>query len=329
MKIPAEFAPQSWEMPPGFRVLEESASVVTREFDGETLDWLVALFKIPANELHNVWIRPLDARFDTGFIAFEPPFYHPSSVNPKIRHLASRSALSNIWKNKHFGRRLCLNEEGMLRSDGEALGKSVLFARDGKGVWEPSSSDDTASQRIGLFKWSEPLTEAEFYGLSSYKLWKRLRESPSESISDACFARKFVSLEQQERQELVFGKSALPMSEFETLLRVVALQEGLDEIPVGATLLVDSSKRFGNHFYWDDGGSDELSIGSKEFQRDVALLRAHFFPIVEELVKHLCVHEWVELYGPASHIRIPYPTAHEQLEAALRWREWKANHEKL
>ena len=43
MTIPAEFAPQSWEMPPGFRVLEESASVVTREFDGEKLDWLVAL----------------------------------------------------------------------------------------------------------------------------------------------------------------------------------------------------------------------------------------------------------------------------------------------
>ena len=33
MKIPAEFAPKSWEMPPGFVVLEESASVVTREFD--------------------------------------------------------------------------------------------------------------------------------------------------------------------------------------------------------------------------------------------------------------------------------------------------------
>ena len=38
MKIPAAFAPKSWEMPPGFRVLEESASVVTREFDGEKLD---------------------------------------------------------------------------------------------------------------------------------------------------------------------------------------------------------------------------------------------------------------------------------------------------
>ena len=46
MKIPAEFAPQSWEMPPGFRVLEESASVVSREFDGEKLDWLVALVQI-------------------------------------------------------------------------------------------------------------------------------------------------------------------------------------------------------------------------------------------------------------------------------------------
>ena len=45
MKIPAEFAPQSWEMPPGFRVLEESASVVTPSFDGEKLDWLVALVR--------------------------------------------------------------------------------------------------------------------------------------------------------------------------------------------------------------------------------------------------------------------------------------------
>ncbi len=49
MKIPAEFAPQSWEMPPGFVVLEASASVVAREFDGEKLNWLVALVQIPSS----------------------------------------------------------------------------------------------------------------------------------------------------------------------------------------------------------------------------------------------------------------------------------------
>lgn len=47
MKIPAEFQPKSWEMPPGARVIEESASIVARDFDGETLDWLIALVDIP------------------------------------------------------------------------------------------------------------------------------------------------------------------------------------------------------------------------------------------------------------------------------------------
>ena len=40
MKIPAEFAPQSWEMPPGFVVLEALASVVTREFDCRLNLWV-------------------------------------------------------------------------------------------------------------------------------------------------------------------------------------------------------------------------------------------------------------------------------------------------
>ena len=43
MTIPAQYLPRSWEMPLGARVLDESASVVAREFDGQTLDWLVAL----------------------------------------------------------------------------------------------------------------------------------------------------------------------------------------------------------------------------------------------------------------------------------------------
>ena len=46
MPFPAAFAPQSWEMPPGARLEKsESASVVMREFDGEKLDWLLALMK--------------------------------------------------------------------------------------------------------------------------------------------------------------------------------------------------------------------------------------------------------------------------------------------
>ncbi len=45
MPSPSEFAPKSWEMPPGFVVLEESASVVTPSSEGETLEWLVALVK--------------------------------------------------------------------------------------------------------------------------------------------------------------------------------------------------------------------------------------------------------------------------------------------
>ncbi len=34
MKIPAEFLPKSWEMPPSARVIEDCASVVARDFDG-------------------------------------------------------------------------------------------------------------------------------------------------------------------------------------------------------------------------------------------------------------------------------------------------------
>ncbi len=329
MKIPAEFLPKSWEMPPSARVIEDSASVVARDFDGETLNWLVALVEDQSLGYVCLWFRLLDTRFDAGFIAFGSRVYHPMPVNPKRHKSVLQTLVDSAWKDQFFGRKLCLNENGMLRREGETMHSSVHFACDGKGAWIVADLNDEVAQRFGLFKWNEPIAEAEFCRLSSYDLWKRLQEFLSDSENDVSFARKFVLMKNQERQELVFGESICSRNEFESLLRVIALQENLDQIPVGATLLVDSSDRSGDHFYWDDDGCHETSIGSKEFHRDVALLRERCFPIKEEFANRLCVCEWIDLCGSASQIRIPYPTAHEQLEAQLRWREWKQNHEKL
>ena len=328
MKIPAAFAPQSWEMPPGFVVLEESASVVTREFDGEKLDWLVALVEIPVWNRSIMWMRPLNERFDAGYIFFDSASYQPKAISPEIEPFALRASLSTAWRNQLLGRNFCLNENGMLLGEDETAHDSILFAPDGKGGWQLPFAESGAAQRIAMFQWNKSLSEAEFCRLSSAELSNRLRECLSEPQNDISFARQFALMNEQERQELVFEKSAYPKEEFENLLRIVALRQDvwddIHDIPDGADLRIDSSERSGHELYWDDGdGDDDEPVDeSDEFFEDITLLRERFFPVNKELARHFCVRKWLQFYGPNYSITISRPTIDEQLEAQLHWRDW-------
>ena len=330
MKIPAEFAPKSWEMPPGFRVLEESASVVTREFDGEKLDWLVALVEVPAHKIAPIfWMRPMDARFDAGFVSYGNADYALLTLSHKVEAFALRASLSNIWKNKEVARLFLLNQNGELRKNDEAPHESLLVASGGMAAWNQSGISNPHRGTV-LFDFAAPLSNNEFLRIPAFEIWKRL---DSTRDLDTFYSRQFAQLSEKECSSLVFDFTRGTDKEVESWLRTILLKQDVwGEPALGEKLFLQSSALNDLQLFWDDDYDDyygEPMSVKPELEADVALVRNWFFQINQEISHYSCVRQWLRHNEPRFNVSIKRPTAHEQLEAALRWRQWKENHQKL
>ena len=320
MKIPAAFAPKSWEMPPGFRVLEESASVVTREFDGEKLDWLVALIQIPAYETGDpiYWTRPMSSKFDAGFVI--------TGYNRQMRPLdaktelyALRASLSTVWKDNRLARQFFLNENGELRIDGQEAHEAVLVPADGLAAWGLGPIDPEKYQTFE-FRWSKPLANTEFLRLSACEVWKQVENLLVLPESEASFARRFVTMSEKERRSTIFNQLRGTDEEVEKLVRARVHMEG--QTPHSTELLLSSSMSLQGHMSWECR-SVNSQVASAEAIADIRQLIRWFRPINLNCLNSHCVSKWLRLNTHFS-ISVAAPTAHEQLEAHLLWREWLA-----
>ena len=323
MKIPAEFAPKSWKMPPGAHIIEDSASIVAREFDGEKLDWLVALVQIPTLEKPILWMRPMDTRFDAGFVTYESFVHLPLSIHARIEPFALRASLLNVWKRSRLARLFCLNENMLLRSGDEAAYDSVLVANDGIGSWSALTKLDTLAKHqdrsSNLFEWQTPLTNVEMLRLPALKLWEHLQTLLADSNSDIVFARGFSQLEERERYMQVFGPEHGDKKEVTNLLRTLLLAQDIwEQIPEEAHARLTSYSLGNMQLFWDDGSWDEPVIEHSTLAEDVENLRKWFFPIKQDAAEHLCVKQWLQYFSPTLEAISDRPTTHEQLEAKLR-----------
>ena len=334
MKIPAAFAPKSWEMPPGFRVLEGKAtmnmpwppSVFTRDFDGEKLKWVVALVRLPSND-EIKWARPLDNRFDAGFIALgQGDYLYTDCIS-----IGAPLSFSEDWEENEFARHFFLNQNNELRVGEEETSGAILVRPDGTATWT-SLAQHMEIKKESMFRWGEPLTAAQFLRLPAMEVWKRLQTLPKNPDSEAIFARRFGAMSNRERTKLVFRSRRGPNKEIVQLLEVIARAEGIwDEVPEGKELHIHLDAIAEDEVLGWSGFGTQFVSSDPSLLADVMQLREWFFPMRQEFARHLCVQQWLEWNGGPHHLYafIKPPTAHEQLEAALRWREWKANHEKL
>ena len=322
MKIPAAFAPKSWEMPPGFRVLEESASVVTREFDGEKLDWLVALVEVPATDDAIFWARPLDARFDAGFIVHDFICFDKGS-DPD--HLAK--LLPHFWKQNRLGRIMFFNDNGKLLSSDEEQLVSIIVAPDGLAGWRLGVFDG-AEHPAAKFEWNEPLSNSDFFRLPAHEIWTRVQKLRSEPSSEASFAYRFTLMNEQERYSALFKKSVGTDAEVKALLFALLLQSDVwDKVPEGDELTLFSQPEILTALWTEN---DDGFAVPESLKANLMLMWNQCRIVDREFLNHACSRHWYQ-YNTASKFSASSsrPTMHEQLEAQLRWREWKANHEKL
>ncbi len=325
MKIPAEFAPKSWEMPPGFRVMEESASVVTREFDGEKLDWLVALVGIPTLEHPITWVRPLDSRFDAGFVVLGIHNKSPFVITRHHPLNASDTLLFVMCQHHRLGRCLFFNKDGNLRQHGEEALGAVVFSANGMASWLVDTLADDEKMPVP-FRWNKVLTIDEFFHLSANQIWSRLQQllgKPNRKIS---FARQFAFADEKTRQDLVFEFAPLDRKGFGDLSRsLIYSQRFWNDSDVEAEIFMLRGKK-PRLIINRNGRSTKVLTG---LNRSFDLLWWHFQPVRAALTKYPSVVNWLNERSENIGDSFSSPTAHEQLEAALRWHEWEAKHEKL
>lgn len=326
MKIPAEFGPKSWEMPPSARVIEESASVVARNFTGRTLKWIVALVKVPQFAYPIVWTRPLDLNFDAGFVGFD---YATRQWIPVCRHpedLAAGAMLMNLWQNNQFARYFFCNESGDLRREGEPSQNSLLVAPLGSAAW---AGRETHIANPIVFDWGTPMTNSEFLQISSLELWKRMQNDTS---SELLGARQFANMDDEERHQSIWGSSCISEEKTELLLRtLITGQNFWMENPEVTSVSVDIyTGQEEIEISIEQGANYELMKITDELFEDAQLLANHFRPPSKPKIETNSYRGiWISGRSRDLQLDVSRPTAHEQLEAQLRWREWIENHEKI
>ena len=321
MKIPAAFAPKSWEMPPGFVVLEESASVVTREFDGEKLDWLVALVEIPTLEHPIVWIRPLDVRFDAGFVVLGIATKSPFIITRNCPSNAPDTLLTMMCLHHRVGRVLFFNADGDLRKHGEESSGAVVFSSDGMASWLVDGMADNNKTPVP-FRWNKVLMMEQFFHLSANEIWNRLQEllhKPNRKIS---FARQFALADENTRQELVFEAVPLEQKKFDKLLRSLFHSQDfwdeLKEYEVEVELYVPNGKMPEIEFYIEG----DISQPPDGLNEKVVSLWRHIQPVRKAIIKYPSIANWLHEKSESSNASFIRPTMHEKLEAQLHWRDW-------
>ncbi len=291
MKIPAKFAPKSWEMPPGARVLEESASVVTREFDGEKLDWLVALVEIPTLGHPIVWICPLDSRFDAGFVVLGIHNKSPFVITRQHPLNASDTLLYVMCQNLRVGRCLFFNKEGSLRQHGEESLGAVVFAPNGMASWLVNTIADDEKTPVP-FRWNKSLALDEFFHLSANEVWSNLQILLGKPNRKVSFARQFAFADEETRRDLVFETIPLERQGFLNLLRsLIHSQEFWEECKEWETEVeFFVARRFGPRVdFYLNGEDSELPDGLDE---KVKALWWHFQPVKAGLNKYPSIGNW-------------------------------------
>ena len=315
------FAPQSWEMPPGARVLEESASVVAREFDGERLNWKVALVQVPSFTEPVFWMRLCDARDDAGFIVYEATYVYEAPFSPEL----NLKALNWVFEKANYQRQFILNAQGELRQEGEEAYEGLLVDSIGGGSWSLGAIRPEPHDKSG-FTWDSMMTPAQFRRLPALEVWRRVQEAMVNANSDGAFARRFALMNEIERHALIYKDTSISKQEFESALRAFVIaqdlweQESYDEEILFA-LFSDGAIYLGI--------GDEESPIPTQLEASVEALRQSYLPVNEEVEHFSCVKDWLDNRAELAELVISPPTAHEQLEAALRWRQWKENHEKI
>ena len=232
------------------------------------------------------------------------------------------AANGNSW-----ARLLYLNQGLQLRRSGEEARFALVLCAQGWAQWRVlrrTQSGKIVTARTANFWWKPdyPLLENG----AAFELWRTLRAQLDDPDSPIGFARRFAEIPNSPKA-LTWKFERGTQDEMETVLRHLFLaQTKWWQVPRHLGWWLDFKDRSAEIKPLDDLAKPRRT---PTFNKSVERVWNWFSPTIDEeaLTRHL---ELRRLYDTGDHflrISAREPTMHEQLEAALLWREWLASTE--
>jgi len=330
-----ELAPQSWEIPfdepiPAFEAVTE---VILNEKPcvlgwGEGYKGMesarVLVFQTQNGPLGRVLdptciLRRRIIRTDHSLrIASEWAFTIKSSPSSVLQTGFKKACRLNT-----LARLFYLNEDAQLREHGQVARFAVVLSPLGWGLFrslsEPREKRLVTRDEVG-FWW--PTEDATLLEKPAHDLWNGLREQLDSPDSPIGFTRRLMQKSQAERMALLWNWKNGDERELEQVVRWLFLsQTPWWQTPRHLRWHLDLHKK--NAFNVAIGGGPNPPR-TPELEAALHQVWDWFSPApnVKALKHHL---ELKRLFVASEHLTvvdINEPTMHEQMEAALRWREW-------
>lgn len=316
-----ENLPHDWEMSPRYRIFDSAAHRV--RFAG-IIRWQLHLIKQPSWDYAFVWLCPFDVADDAGFVAFDKNHQREylfsanrtlQTLEPQIFPLASADALA---------RRFVLNTRGQLRMGNQRAREFIIATRDGA-----ATARAGANEQGTPFHWRKlrsPIKSAAWIQMPAAQIWAELQTLLADPDSEANFARQYAYLSPMQRRERIQQTQGGALDELNRLLYdIVLASPQWDDLHEESELFL-SLYNSGEVRMWDNGRGNPGELVTSAFVREnVRALWNYFRPFDRAIAKFLCVQSSGENSLCARAFR---PSAHQQLEAQLRLRDWMNDHPK-
>ncbi len=236
-----------------------------------------------------------------------------------IDPIALIEEFAQAWGNDKIARLFWLSERGELRQAGEVACESLLVTTCGIAVWRNYVRPGGSS----AFSWASPSRSGEFARIPSLDLWGHIQQLLEEPRSEADFARRFNHLDFDTKRAMIFNWSRGDSDEFNAVLRDILLSHDIwdevtqsDELKLTVRTVEDVDITFEDLYaVWGVDTPPSLL-------QAVEHLCEWFGPFNTEIVSRRCVRDWIPSLGMGLDVTAQRPTAHERLEAHIRWRDW-------
>lgn len=320
------FAPRSWETPFD-REKIVTPTPITRTSGGVSTEWLAGLWPSFWGEWSVLFLRR--SGDDAGFWAVGDPLMPMLLLSPKHDEFRIRTTCADVLNKGEFARYFFLNGDGKPRQPGEIAAGCAWARGDGTGGWNPQWNHNSGYEWFVPFFHSPDQGAWNFARRDALDVWRELAEARGDGRSDAHFAWHWAHLRARERDDQMWNWPREDALAGTRLLCKLSLEECLKHI-----LLSDET-------LWQEGDDWVLSVcdpqsitlhpGDAEWEEheiseamsdSIALLWERFKPFNIGALSHECVRRWKAHRDVCFQTFAREPSAHERLEAMLKWRDF-------
>ncbi len=291
-----------------------------RSLDGHLILWNALVFHILGQPLSRVWLRDVESH-DLFCICDSEGDIVQARLTESSDISSVRMVCADALNNAKIARLFFLGASGQLRERDEITHQIVIVRADGSGLWNtwPESRHKRSSFRL-----FDDAGLAAFIRRPAMQIWDTLKAALKDPQSDASFSRDWLGKTDEQRTATIWNWSPDTRQnlrvELEEMLHCALLcNDFLWQKDDSWTLSVPDPANI--WLYPAEEEWDEYPVPD-QLKRAIEQLWHHYAPFNSEVLKHECAYAWKQNTITAFFDEAREPTAHERLEAMLRWRDW-------